>query len=111
MQAEVKEIPCDCPDTFKKHIFNRSLGQAYLILPVALYFNGANLILAADCSACSYNNFHHSILKNRVMIIGCLSLTEMNLLRKKLTDLWKQLKKSKRGLHYSLLQFPLKVKL
>lgn len=83
MQSEISGMPWDCPDTFGKHIFNRSPGQAHLcqwplkmklISPVAPYFHGAHLMLAADCSAFSYNSFHDSLLRNRVLIIGCPEL-------------------------------------
>ncbi len=45
------------------------------LVPVnAPYFNGANLLIAADCSAFAYGNFHNDFIRNRVAIIGCPKL-------------------------------------
>ena len=47
------------------------------LVPVnAPYFNGANLLLAADCSAYAYSNFHNDFMKNKVTLIGCPKLDE-----------------------------------
>ena len=47
------------------------------LVPVnAPYFQGANLLLAADCSAFAYRNFHDKFMKNRVTLIGCPKLDE-----------------------------------
>lgn len=45
------------------------------LVPVnAPYFNGANLLIAADCSAFSYGNFHNDFIKNHITLIGCPKL-------------------------------------
>lgn len=72
-------MPWDYTDSFGKRIHNSNPGQAHLcqwplklrlISPVAPYFHKANLILSADCAAFSYKDFHNSLLKDRVLIIG-----------------------------------------
>lgn len=40
----------------------------------APYFNGANLLIAADCAAYAYGNFHNKFMKNKVTLIGCPKL-------------------------------------
>ncbi|MFV0315122.1 MAG: 4Fe-4S binding protein [Anaerotignum sp.] len=40
----------------------------------APYFDGANLLIAADCSAYAYGNFHNKFMKNKVTLIGCPKL-------------------------------------
>jgi ferredoxin len=47
------------------------------LVPVnAPYFDGANLLIAADCAAYAYANFHNDFIKNRITIIGCPKLDE-----------------------------------
>lgn len=49
------------------------------LVPVdAPYFDGANLLIAADCTAYAYGNFHNDFIKNRITLIGCPKLAEGN---------------------------------
>lgn len=42
----------------------------------APYFDNANLLIAADCSAYAYGNFHNEFIRNRITLIGCPKLDE-----------------------------------
>lgn len=42
----------------------------------APYFENANLLIAADCSAYAYADFHNKFIKNKVVLIGCPKLDE-----------------------------------
>jgi ferredoxin len=45
------------------------------LVPVnASYFDGAGLLISADCCAYAYGNFHNEFMKNRVTLIGCPKL-------------------------------------
>lgn len=45
------------------------------LVPVnAPYFSGAHLLIAADCTAYAYADFHRRFMKNHVTIIGCPKL-------------------------------------
>lgn len=48
--------------------------QIKLVAPNAPYFNGAHLLVAADCTAYAYGNFHNDFIKNKVCIVGCPKL-------------------------------------
>ena len=47
------------------------------LVPVnAPYFNGANLLVAADCTAYAYGNFHNEFIRKHITLIGCPKLDE-----------------------------------
>lgn len=49
------------------------------LVPVrAPYFNGAKLLIAADCTAFSYGNFHSRFMKNHITLIGCPKLDSVD---------------------------------
>ena len=49
------------------------------LVPVnAPYFDQANLLIAADCTAYAYANFHNDIIRNKITLIGCPKLDEGN---------------------------------
>lgn len=47
------------------------------LVPVnAAYLEGSHLLIAADCCAYAYGNFHGDFMKNKVTLIGCPKLDE-----------------------------------
>jgi len=50
--------------------------QIKLVPVKAPYFDGADLLIAADCTAYAYGNFHDRFIKNRITLIGCPKLDE-----------------------------------
>ena len=50
--------------------------QIKLVPPNATYFNNANLLIAADCTAYAYGDFHNKFMKNKITLIGCPKLDE-----------------------------------
>lgn len=94
MKKELEKVPCGCPGTQSRQ-FKRSekvsstptmepiqsqLNQWPIqikLVPInAPYFDGANLLVAADCTAYAYGNFHNQFIKNRIALIGCPKLDE-----------------------------------
>ena len=50
--------------------------QIKLVSENASFLDGANLLIAADCAAYAYGNFHQEFMRNRVTIIGCPKLDD-----------------------------------
>lgn len=50
--------------------------QLKLVPVSAPYFEGAHLLIAADCTAYAYGDFHNRFIKNRIALIGCPKLDE-----------------------------------
>ncbi len=50
--------------------------QMHLISPVAPYFQGADVILAADCIPFSMGNFHRDYMKGKSIGIACPKLDD-----------------------------------
>ncbi len=44
----------------------------------APYFNGAKLLIAADCTAYTYASFHQDFIRNKVTLIGCPKLDQVD---------------------------------
>ncbi|MCL2287992.1 MAG: 4Fe-4S binding protein [Candidatus Bathyarchaeota archaeon] len=85
-----KTLACGCPGTHSKVIKQDNYYettqeqvqthlkqwpvQIKLIPSNASYFAGADLLVAADCTAFAYGNFHNKCMKNKITIIGCPKL-------------------------------------
>ena len=86
-------LPCGCPGTQSKAINRDACDCGTASVPVssqlrqwpvqiklvpvnAPYFDGANLLVAADCTAYAYGNFHNEFIRGRITLIGCPKLDE-----------------------------------
>ncbi|MDD4238708.1 MAG: 4Fe-4S binding protein [Desulfotomaculaceae bacterium] len=59
------------------------------LVPVnAPYFDHAHLLVAADCTAFAYANFHNDFMRNKITIIGCPKLDDLDY-TDKLTEILK----------------------
>ena len=91
--AKKSPMPCGCPGSNSKSIKREAAPEAASCSPVnsqlcqwpvqiklvpvnAPYFDGANLLVAADCTAFAYGNFHNEFIPNHVTLIGCPKLVE-----------------------------------
>ncbi len=88
-----KATPCACPGTMAKAIKREAVSEIsnhgfitsklqqwpcqIKLVPVnAPYFDGANLLIAADCTAYAYGSFHNDFMKNHITLIGCPKLDQ-----------------------------------
>ena len=85
-------LPCGCPGTRSRKIDradNDGAGIAYagpvsrlsqwpvqikLVPANAPYFDGAKLLIAADCTAYAYAAFHERFIKGHITLVGCPKL-------------------------------------
>lgn len=93
-QKTAAPLPCGCPGTnfktIKREVSACSVTSSkpaasqlaqwpvqIKLLPVnAPYFENANLLIAADCAAYAYGNFHQEFIRNHITLIGCPKLDE-----------------------------------
>ena len=79
---EEREAPAYNEETVRKAKMHKGgeLSQwpvQIKLVPVnAPYFEGANLLIAADCTAYAYGDFHSRFIRNRITLIGCPKLDE-----------------------------------
>ncbi|MGN1138533.1 MAG: ATP-binding protein [Ruminococcus sp.] len=102
-KQEKKSLPCGCPGTHSKAIHRENCDSGDFSAPVnsrlsqwpvqiklvpvnAPYFDGANLLVAADCTAYAYGNFHNRFIRNHITLIGCPKLDSVDY-TEKLTDI------------------------
>ncbi len=60
--------------------------QIKLVPTRAPYFDGAHLLIAADCTAYAYASFHEKFIRNRITLIGCPKLDSIDY-SEKLTEI------------------------
>ena len=90
-KTEHETVACGCPGTQARQITREGCDcnthapvvnselmqwpvQIKLLPPRAPYFDGANLLIAADCTAYAYGNFHKEFIHNHITLIGCPKL-------------------------------------
>lgn len=101
-KAVKKHNTCSCPG-LQAHSLNRTDETPATISPMqsrlkqwpvqiklvpvnAPYFDNANLLIAADCTAYAYANFHNDFIRNHITLIGCPKL-DMTDYSTKLTEI------------------------
>lgn len=93
MKKQVEDLACGCPGTHLKVIKHTQIKEAESVVPAvsrlsqwpvqiklvpinAPYFDGADLLIAADCTAYAYGDFHNRFIKNKITLIGCPKLDQ-----------------------------------
>ncbi len=63
--------------------------QLHLVPTNAPYFQGADLLIAADCVPFAYADFHKDYLAGKAVVIGCPKLDDNQFYLQKLTELFR----------------------
>lgn len=61
--------------------------QMQLVSPTAPYFQGADLLLTADCVPLAYAGYHEDFLDGKAVIMGCPKLDDNQFFMNKLTEI------------------------
>lgn len=62
--------------------------QLSLVSTTAAYFQGADLLITADCVPVAYAGYHEDFLKGRAVVMGCPKLDDNQFYLQKLTELF-----------------------
>lgn len=86
-------VPCGCPGTVCQSMKPTRTPSAGMDVPGQLqnfpvqiklvpvnapYFENAELLIAADCTAFAYGNFHDRFIKGKITLIGCPKLDNIS---------------------------------
>ena len=90
---KAEKLPCGCPGSQAKTIKRDDGSECRTAAPAAMesqlrqwpvqiklvpvnapYFDGAHLLIAADCTAYAYGSFHQDFIRGKVTIVGCPKL-------------------------------------
>lgn len=95
-QKKAGNLPCGCPGTNSRQIHREKTATAHTnhnivdsqlsqwpvqikLVPIkAPYFQDADLLIAADCTAYAYGDFHNKFIRNRITLIGCPKLDDVD---------------------------------
>lgn len=104
MRKEGMTLPCGCPGSQSRKIEQTEFVDAEIsytkpvsrlsqwpvqikLVPVnAPYFDGAKLLIAADCTAYAYAAFHEQFIKGHITLVGCPKLDSVDY-SEKLTEI------------------------
>ncbi len=104
MEKEGMTLPCGCPESQSRSIEHAEVADTEVreansvsrlsqwpvqikLVPVnAPYFDGAKLLIAADCTAYAYAAFHERFIKGHITLVGCPKLDGVNY-AEKLTEI------------------------
>lgn len=104
MKKEGMSLPCGCPGSQSKKIEHTECAgtevshtkpvsrlsqwpvQIKLVPVNAPYFDGAKLLIAADCTAYAYAAFHEQFIKGHITLVGCPKLDDVDY-SEKLTEI------------------------
>jgi len=105
-------LPCGCPGTAERKIERKPMTvkkaekaevevaeavselrqwpvQLKLVNTKAGFWDNADVLVAADCTAYAYTDFHKDFIKDRITVIGCPKLDDAKFYEEKLAEILK----------------------
>lgn len=64
--------------------------QISLVSPRAPYFQGADLLVAADCTPFACADFHRRLLRGKILLVGCPKLDDVGFYREKIARILRE---------------------
>ncbi len=109
-EASEEKLPCGCPgssvrdmredkskttedddvNVSQKAELRQWPVQIHLVPVNAPYFDGADLLITADCVPFAYGNFHKDFLKGKILLVGCPKLDDAGFYKDKITEILKE---------------------
>ncbi|CBZ04811.1 4Fe-4S dicluster domain-containing protein [Clostridium botulinum] len=116
VEENKEKMPCGCPGTMAKAIKRTAKNanlriedkdnknnekisidselqqwpvQIKLVNTKAPYLQDANLLIAGDCTAYAYGDFHKKFIKDRITLIGCPKLDDNEYYKEKIAEILK----------------------
>jgi Pyruvate/2-oxoacid:ferredoxin oxidoreductase delta subunit len=106
-EAQAAALPCGCPGTMAEVLRPGARAaceadathaaaesqlanwpvQIHLLPPTAPYYQGADLLVAADCVAFAHADFHRHLLRGRTLAVGCPKLDDAGFYADKLANI------------------------
>jgi len=85
--AVKKEAPEETETEVKSQLRNWPV-QLMLVNPQAPYLKGCELLISADCVPFAYGNFHQEFVKDKIVLVGCSKLDDIEFYVEKLSQIF-----------------------
>jgi hypothetical protein len=86
--APAPEVSATFPAGSRQSRLGQWPVQLSLVSTTAPYFQGADLLITADCVPVAYAGYHEDFLKGKAVVMGCPKLDDNNFYQEKLTELF-----------------------
>lgn len=85
--ARPQEVPVEQAAGSRQSQLAQWPVQLHLVSTTAPYFQGADLLITADCVPVAYAGYHEDFLKGKAVVMGCPKLDDNQFYMNKLTEL------------------------
>lgn len=86
--ARPVDTQASAPNEIRQSQLTQWPVQLHLVPTTAPYFQGADLLITADCVPVAYAGYHEDFLKGKAVVMGCPKLDDNSFYQQKLTELF-----------------------